>query len=123
MSLLTEQEIFECLPDNGDSFAFARAIEAKARAKMIAEINEQARLLGISAEKELALRTENERLKAELAEAKKDAERYRWLRDKSGNCDVGTVPTVRPLPSQCNDYWALCEEILDTSIDAAMKGK
>ena len=30
-----------------------------------AEINEQARLLGISAEKELALRAENERLKAE----------------------------------------------------------
>ena len=29
MSLLTEQEIFECLPDNGDSLAFARAIEAK----------------------------------------------------------------------------------------------
>lgn len=37
-----------------------------------AEINEQARLLGISAEKELALRAENERLKAELAE--KEAE-------------------------------------------------
>lgn len=29
MSILTEQEIFECLPDNGDSLAFARAIEAK----------------------------------------------------------------------------------------------
>jgi len=34
--------------------------------KLRAEINEQARLLGISAEKELALRAENERLKAEL---------------------------------------------------------
>ena len=34
-----------------------------------AEINEHARLLGISAEKELALRAENERLKAELAAA------------------------------------------------------
>lgn len=44
-----------------------------------AEINEQARLLGISAEKELALRAENERLKAELAEAKKDADLWRDL--------------------------------------------
>ena len=34
--------------------------------KLRAEINEQARLLGISAEKELALRAKNERLKAEL---------------------------------------------------------
>lgn len=43
-----------------------------------AEINEQARLLGVSAEKELALRAENERLKAklELAEVKKDASRW-----------------------------------------------
>ena len=60
-------------------------------------------------------------LEAENKALRKDAERYRWLRDKSGNCDVGTVPTVRPLPSQCNDYWALCEEILDASIDAAME--
>lgn len=36
---------------------------------LIEELNEQARLLGISAEKELALRAENEQLKAELAEA------------------------------------------------------
>ena len=37
MSLLTEQEIFECLPDNGDSLAFARAIEAKVIEKIKAE--------------------------------------------------------------------------------------
>lgn len=37
--------------------------------KLRAEINEQARLLGISSEKELALRAENERLKEELAAA------------------------------------------------------
>lgn len=75
-----------------------------------AEVAEQARLLGISAEKELALRAENERLKAELksidgalddpranltlttaeiiweikaelAEEKKDAELFQWLQD------------------------------------------
>ena len=38
MILLTEQEIFECLPDNGDSIAFARAIEAKTRSKVIERI-------------------------------------------------------------------------------------
>ena len=102
-----------------------------------AEINEQARLLGISAEKELALRTENERLKAELksidgalddpranltlttaeiiweikaelAEAKKDAERYRWLRNNP--VWVGYDSDFRP-------------DELDASIDRAMKGK
>ena len=40
-----------------------------------AEVTEQARLLGISADKELALRAENERLKAELAESKKGVSR------------------------------------------------
>lgn len=63
-----------------------------------AEINEQARLLGISAEKELALRAENERLKAELAEAKKDAE---W-------CRTQLIDVVRKLTPE---------------FDAAMKGK
>lgn len=49
-----------------------RFARLRAENKMLAEeLNEQARLLGISAEKELALRAENERLKAklELAEA------------------------------------------------------
>lgn len=105
-----------------------------------AEINEQARLLGISAEKELALRAENERLKAEnelyaaemsaakedgfysaqelfmayhnaeeeLAEAKKDAERYRWLRNNP--VWVGYDSDFRP-------------DEIDAAIDAAMKGK
>lgn len=44
-----------------------RFAQLRAGNKMLAEeLNEQARLLGISAEKELALRAENERLKAEL---------------------------------------------------------
>lgn len=40
------------------------------------ELNEQARLLGISAEKELALLTKVEQLERELAKAKKDARLY-----------------------------------------------
>ena len=62
------------------------------------EVTEQARLLGISAEKELALRAENERLNAELAEAKKDAE---W-------CRTQLIDVVRKLTPE---------------FDAAMKGK
>ena len=106
-------------------------------ARLIEELNEHARLLGISAEKELALRAENERLKAELksidgalddpranltlttaeiiweikaelAEAKKDAERYRWLRNNP--VWVGYDSDFRP-------------DEIDAAIDAAMKGK
>ena len=82
--------------------------------KLRAEINEQARLLGISAEKELALRAENERLKAELAEAKKDAERYReWkYRFREGECEL-----FNALADCATD------EEHDAAIDAAMKGK
>lgn len=60
------------------------------------------------------LRAENERLKAELAEAKKDAERYRWLRDvkfrHNGHCLALTGPIL----------W---ETNLDAACDEAMKGK
>ena len=59
-----------------------RFARLRAENKMLAEeLNEQARLFGISAEKELALRAENERLKAELDEAKKDADIFQWLQD------------------------------------------
>ena len=75
-----------------------RFARLRAENKMLAEeLNEQARLLGISAEKELALRAENERLKAELAEAKKDAE---WRRTQ-------LIDVVRKLTPE---------------FDAAMKG-
>ena len=84
-----------------------------------AEINEQARLLGISAEKELALRAENERLKVELAEARKDAERYRWLCDNSNDTEhiaryFEGVPADKFNPKY--------KEGIDKEIDAAMKG-
>ena len=54
------------------------------------------------------LRADNERLKAELAEAKKDAERYRWLRNNP--VWVGYDSDFRP-------------DEIDAAIDAAMKGK
>lgn len=48
--------------------------EREANKQLTEELNEQARLLGISAEKELALLTKVEQLERELAKAKKDAE-------------------------------------------------
>ena len=60
------------------------------------------------------LHAENARLKAELAEAKKDAERYRWLRDNkfrhNGHCLALTGQIL----------W---ETDLDKACDQAMKGK
>jgi len=56
-----------------------------------------------------ALEAENAALKAELAEAKKDAERYRWLRAR--DC-------VYPAPRYHDDV-ASCEQI-DWSIDKSM---
>jgi predicted 3-demethylubiquinone-9 3-methyltransferase (glyoxalase superfamily) len=53
---------------------------------------------------------EIERLQRELAEARRDAERYRWLRDKSPakwTIDVGDLP--------------LFKFDLDAAIDAAME--
>ena len=51
-------------------------------------------------------------LKAELAEAKKDAERYRWMRD------VGCA-TYKTLQTQ----WRMSPKQCDAAIDEAMKGK
>lgn len=109
-----------------------------------AELNEQARLLGISAEKELALRAENERLKAELAEAKKDAERYQFLLLKglqrawvslSTDCDgenfaqfqcTFNIPEPPNLPYEDDEGLQWADKDFDAAIDLAikaMKGK
>lgn len=101
-----------------------------------AEINEQARLLGISAEKELALMAKVEQLKKELkainaalddprvdltmtateiiAEMKRDAERYRFLRQ----LDAKGIQVY-----DGNNDTSIFGYDLDAAIDAAMKGK
>ena len=58
-----------------------------------------------------ALADEIERLRAELAAAKRDAERYRWLRDKAGNSIMR-----RLMDSAIPPEW-------DDMIDEAMKGE
>lgn len=67
------------------------------------------------------LRAENERLKAELAEAKKDAERYRWMRDSS----VGPSQIWELLSDDCQPPIMTLKSMheLDAAIDEAMKGK
>lgn len=92
--------------------------------KLTEEVTEQARLLGISAEKELTLLSKIERLerklaatikernafqdqcihleqkraleKFELAEVKQDAERYRWLRNKVAVLNDGFFTVLLP---------------------------
>ena len=113
------------------------------------EMTKQARLLGISAEKELALRAENERLKkrcfpskvlmigddghyvseavfvemerlkAELTETKKDAERYRWLiKNAVREKNLGD----RYIEFHCDfENWNNVTEAIDAAIQA--KGK
>lgn len=57
------------------------------------------------------------RLRAELAECKQDAERYRWLRDK---CRDGSLTIARA------DDWSLhpwSGDDIDKEIDAARKGE
>tara|TARA_R110000823_G_scaffold270579_1_gene390135 strand:- start:139 stop:420 length:282 start_codon:yes stop_codon:yes gene_type:complete len=49
---------------------------------------------------------------AELAEARKDAERYRWLRERHENTIMDIYNSISP---------AMKPELLDAAIDAAMK--
>lgn len=132
----------------------------RSKERQAAEINEQARLLGISAEKELTLRAENNRLKAEnklyaaemsaakengfysaqelfmayqnaeeeLAEAKKDAERWKYARRKmcfTGNGDGTCMMQGINLPAAIPGWPdpGKVAEFCDAAIDAAMKGK
>ena len=89
--------------------------------KLTEEVTEQARLLGISAEKELTLLSKIEMLERELAGVKQDAERYRWLRDSS----VGPSQIWELLSDDCHPpiMTLKCMFELDAAIDAAMKGK
>lgn len=63
--------------------------------------------------------TECERLRAELAECKRDAERYRWLRSES--CPWPGVFSIEG----ADDYgwYAICEGDLDQAIDDALAAK
>ena len=88
---------------------------------LIEELNEQARLLGISAEKELALLTKVEQLERELAKVKKDANRYRWLCNKVAVLNDGYATLCVP----CSGVNLTEEDKRDTgiAIDKAVKGK
>ena len=62
---------------------------------------------------------DRDRLRAELAECKRDAERYRWLRSES--CPWPGVFSIEG----ADDYgwYAICEGDLDQAIDDALAAK
>ncbi|WP_448679963.1 ead/Ea22-like family protein [Pseudomonas nicosulfuronedens] len=109
----------------------------KANAQFCAAANPQAilgliaEIAGIKAETEfwnaaaISHLEEVDRLKAENAALRKDAERYRWLRFlPRGNRHGGMTIMLakdRPSPNQwCGD--TIREEALDAAIDAALEG-
>lgn len=69
------------------------------------------------------LRADNERLAKELAEAKRDAERYRWLRVQPNDCSAPRIDVVRWTEEDpaSNSGEGLRLHELDAAIDAAMK--
>ena len=74
------------------------------------------------------LRAENNRLKAELAEAKKDAERWKYARRKicftgngDGTCMMHGINLPAAIPGWPDP--GKVEEFCDAAIDAAMEGK
>lgn len=64
------------------------------------------------------LESENAALKAELAAAKKDAERYRWLRDRG--CQPTLEKSLLVISGKDVEHSLLPEE-LDAAIDAELE--
>lgn len=72
------------------------------------------------------LRAKVARLEAEKAEAVKDAERYRWLRERLGMGDFdpveGCPPMMIPVGFRDPDPDPEYEQQIDAAIDTAMRG-
>lgn len=66
-----------------------------------------------------------EQLERELAEARRDAERYRWLRDEAIHfvCHDGTDSPWVVLGKSAYECAPTCGGELDAAIDAAMKAE
>lgn len=97
-----------------------RALLAE-RAELIAEAAEQSRIIGMGAERELALQAKVQEqalqilsLDGRCVELMQDAARYRWLRDE-GRCNDFSVVQERP-------GWAETHSAssLDAAVDAAI---
>jgi hypothetical protein len=86
--------------DGSTSYRIARAIESAATAPLLARIAE---------------------LEAQLVEARKDAERYRWLRAQHWNDNlIGVV--IRPKDQTKLGSFLPCESLLDYAIDHMRNG-
>lgn len=94
--------------------------------ELIAELEEEC---GLAAELDCNAAVTHEHLRAllsERAELKRDAERYRWLRDESLSCGV-TAPAIMVVDEAGNPVYRgnpwnslLCDDDADAAIDAAM---
>jgi hypothetical protein len=78
------------------------------------EVQEQCRLNGMGAERELALMAKVERLERENAELRKDAARYKWLIEYFASDDTQHDDAI------VEASWA-GHEAITTVIDEAMK--
>lgn len=113
----------------------ARAIESAATAPLLARIAELDRSLDViaqnteaqahaSLQREIELTEKVEKLTLELEEARKDAERYRWLRDRNSHHQfrsawISSVTAVKDGP--CDIFSAdEVPALLDSEIDRRM---
>jgi septal ring factor EnvC (AmiA/AmiB activator) len=85
--------------------------------EMQAEINEQARIIGMSGEREASLLARVERLERENEALRKDAERYRWLRDDKNQLSEDDICVSD------SSFTAYFKDDLDAAIDAAIEGQ
>jgi chromosome segregation ATPase len=105
---------------NGHSLGYERIMEAVMQLRAAEE--EIARLkddLAKGIDRELAMESEMSALRAKLAEAERDARRYRWLRSTADNeCDYLSLE---------DRAWQMLyngtPDELDAAIDQAMEGK
>ena len=81
------------------------------------EMQEQCRIIGMSAERELRMAAKMEELEKENASLKQDAARYRWLRDGSDLVASWYGGIALAGFAKTNKH----KSELDTAIDTAMK--
>lgn len=116
--------------DDGEELEFVKAANPATILALLDEIDglnaqhgrDSAELRRLCSMRDLA-RKQRDQLKAENEALRKDAERYRWLRDPDNQCAVEDDSDYYMPPMVCGYVEhedILTHEALDTAIDAAM---